>query len=150
TAQIAFSFVLLAGAAMLLATLVSLQTAVTGYDMRNVLAFDIPPAATGVGGPKAVDFYQETIRRLGELHGFGGVAVGRFVPWRDRGRFGGGMLWGVDVHTPANGEDPPRARRRIVSPDFFSVLGTPLVAGRAFTNDARRGEQIAIVSQSVA
>src|SRR6185503_13127089 len=53
TAQIAFSFVLLAGAGMLLATLIALQTATTGYSMRNVLAFDIPPSATGVGGAKA-------------------------------------------------------------------------------------------------
>ena len=48
TTQIAFSFVLLAGAGMLLATLVALQTANTGYDMRQVLAFDIPASATGV------------------------------------------------------------------------------------------------------
>ena len=47
TTQIAFSFVLLAGAGMLLATLVALQTANTGYDMRQVLAFDIPTSATG-------------------------------------------------------------------------------------------------------
>ena len=48
TTQIAFSFVLLAGAGTLLATLVSLQTARTGFDMRQVLAFDIPMSATGV------------------------------------------------------------------------------------------------------
>src|SRR5206468_7595253 len=43
TTQIAFSFVLLAGAGMLVATLVALQTAETGYrNMRQVLAFDIP------------------------------------------------------------------------------------------------------------
>src|SRR5437773_11029478 len=49
TTQIAFSFVLLAGAGMLVATLVALQTASTGYDMRQVLAFDIPTSATGAG-----------------------------------------------------------------------------------------------------
>ena len=45
TAQIAFSFVLLAGAGMLLATLVALQTANTGYNMRQVLAFDVPTSS---------------------------------------------------------------------------------------------------------
>src|SRR5438874_3625386 len=49
TTQIAFSFVLLAGAGMLLATLVTLETANTGYDMRHVLVFDIPTSATGAG-----------------------------------------------------------------------------------------------------
>src|SRR5205814_3320329 len=61
TTQIACSFMLLAGAGMLLATLIVLQTANTGYNMRQVLAFDIPTPATGVGvgDPKLIDFYQE-------------------------------------------------------------------------------------------
>ena len=49
TIQIACSFVLLAGAGMLIATLTSLQTANTGYDMRQVLAIDVPlSVSTGV------------------------------------------------------------------------------------------------------
>src|SRR5713101_8467877 len=67
TTQIAFSFVLLAGAGMLLATLVAMQTANTGYDMQHVLAFDVPPSATGVYGQKLVDFYQEATRRIAGL-----------------------------------------------------------------------------------
>ena len=49
TTQIAFSFVLLAGAGMLLTTLITLQSANTGYDMRQVLAVNVPSPATGVG-----------------------------------------------------------------------------------------------------
>src|SRR5262249_36620055 len=48
TTQIAFSFVLLAGAATLLVSLIALQSASTGYNMRQVVVFDIPPPATGV------------------------------------------------------------------------------------------------------
>src|SRR6185295_13033107 len=48
TTQIACSFVLLAGAGMLIATLNALQTANTGFDMRQVLVVDVPPSATGV------------------------------------------------------------------------------------------------------
>ena len=151
TTQIAFSFVLLAGAGMLLATLVALQTANTGYDMRQVLAFDIPTSATGLGDAKAIDFYQEATRRIGELPGVEGVAVGSFVPWRDAGSFGPGFQFTVEGYTPADGEENPRARMRIVAPRFFAVLGVPLLAGRDFTDDDRRGsEPVAIVSQSVA
>src|SRR5260370_13836917 len=64
TTQIAFSFVLLAGAGTLLATLVALQRANTGYNMRQVLVFDIPSSATGVGGAKGMDFYQAATRRI--------------------------------------------------------------------------------------
>src|SRR5437773_1406946 len=91
TTQIAFSFVLLAGAGMLLATLVALQTANTGYNMRQVLAFDIPTSATGIAGAQVIAFYQEATRRIGALPGVEGVAVGSFVPWRDAGTFGPGF-----------------------------------------------------------
>jgi predicted permease len=153
TVQIAFSFVLLAGAGMLLATLIALQTANTGYDMRQVLVFDIPTSATGVGmgDAKLMDFYAEATRRIGELPGVDGVAVGSVVPWRDTGSFGGGAPFTADGYKEAPGEERPRARFRIVSPRFFAVLGVRFVAGRDFDDEDRADEEaVAIVSQSVA
>ena len=150
-AQIAFSFVLLAGAGMLLATLVHLQSANTGYDMRQVLVFDIPSPATGVSGAKVLDFYQEATRRISALPGVEGAAVGGFVPWRDAGTFGAGIGFAVEGYKAADGEDNPRARFRIASPRFFGVLGVPILAGRDFTDEDRDGsELVSIVSQSVA
>ncbi len=151
TTQIAFSFVLLAGAGTLLAALVALQTAHTGYDMRQVLAVDVPASATGLGDAKAIAFYQEATRRISELPGVEGAAVGSFVPWRDAGSMGPGFLFTVEGYTPADGEENPRGRMRMVGPRFFAVLGVPIVAGRDFTDDDRRGsEPVTIVSQSVA
>ena len=151
TTQIAFSFVLLSGAAMLLATLVSLQTTNTGYNMRQVLVFDIPAPATGVFGSQTVDFYQEAIRRVSLLPGVEGAAVGAFVPWRDAGTFGAGLQFTVDGYKAADGEENPRARFRIASPRFFAVLGVPILEGRDFTDEDRAGsELVSIISQSVA
>jgi putative ABC transport system permease protein len=153
TIQIACSFVLLAGAGMLLAALVAMQTTNTGYDMRHVLAFDIPTSATGagIGSTKLLDFYQEATARIGQLPGVDGVAVGSFVPWRDAGSFGPGVQFTVEGYKRADGEENPRARFRVVAPRFFAVLGVPLLAGRDFTDDDRGGsELVSIVSQSVA
>jgi predicted permease len=150
TAQIALSFVLLAGAGMLVTTLIAMQSAGTGFEMRQVLVLDVP-APLGEYGAKTIDFYQEVIRRVSELPGVDAVAVGTFVPWRDAGSFGPPVSFAVEGYTPADGEESPSARLRIVSPRFFEVLGVPLVAGRQFTEDDRRGnEEVVIVSQSVA
>ena len=150
TTQIAFSFVLLAGAGMLLATLVALQSARTGYDMRHVVAFDIPTPATGVGGAKVLDFYQRATERISTLPGVTGAAVGNIVPWRDAGIFPS-VQFTVDGYKLADGEENPRARFRIAGPHFFSVLGVPLIAGRDFTDEDREGtELVSIVSESVA
>jgi len=151
TTQIAFSFLLLAGAGMLLATLVALQTARTGYNMRQVLAVNIPASVSGLGDPKAIAFFQEATRRVSQLPGVEGAAVGSFVPWRDAGSMGPGFQFIVEGYTPADGEENPRGRMRMVAPRFFSVLGVPILAGRDFTEDDRRGkEPVTIVSQSVA
>jgi ABC-type antimicrobial peptide transport system permease subunit len=57
----------------------------------------------------------------------------------------------VEEYTPAEGEENPHARFRNVTPGFFAALGVPLLAGRDFSDDDRRGrEPVVIVSQSVA
>jgi putative ABC transport system permease protein len=151
TTQIAFSFVLLAGAGMLISALIALQTAATGFNTRQVLAFDVPPGATGVGGAATLDLYDQATRRISELPGVTGVASGLLVPWRDAGSLGPGLKFAAEGNTPADGEEPPTLRIRPVSPRFFTVLGVPVLAGREF-NDSDRGdgEQVSIVSQSVA
>ena len=150
TIQIACSFVLLAGAGMLVATLTALQTANTGYDMRQVLAIDVPPSATGVGGAATLNFFQEATRRIGELPGVQGVAVGMIVPWRDPSA-GLKLQFAFEGYQPADGEENPTCRFRPVSPRFFAVLGVPILAGRDFTDEDRNGtELVAIVSQSLA
>jgi predicted permease len=167
TAQIAFSFVLLAGAAMLVAALIALQSASTGFLTRQVLAFDIPPVSLGSAParpatspaanapkptppPPAPDLYREATQRIGQLPGVDGVVGGLTVPWRDTGRMPP-VQFTVEGYTPANGEEDPYARQRSVGPGFFATLGIPLVAGREFTEDDRSGkERVVIVSQSVA
>ncbi len=150
TTQIACSFVLLAGAGMLVATLNALQTANTGYDMRQVLAIDVPPSATGVGGAATLNFFQEATRRIEELPGVQGVAAGMIVPWRDTNA-GLKFRFAFEGYKPADGEEDPTCRFRPVSPRFFAVLGVPILAGRDFTDADRDGtELVAMVSQSVA
>ena len=151
TTQIAFSFVLLAGTGMLLTTLIAQQSANTGYDMRQVLAVDIPSSATGVYGAETMSFYQEATRRIGALPGVEGTALGMFVPWRDPAAGTLRLQFTAEGYTPADGEESPYARFRIVSPRFFAVLGVPVLAGREFTDDDRAGgEPVSIVSHSFA
>jgi predicted permease len=149
--QIAFSFVLLAGAATLLAALVALQTANTGYNMRQVLAFDLPTSSIGVRDAREMEFYEEVTRRIDQLPGVEGVALGSNVPWRDADSLGGGFQFTAEGYVPADGEENPHGKLRIVSPGFFAVLGVPVVAGRDFTSEDRTGsEPVVIVSQSIA
>jgi predicted permease len=147
--QVALSFVLLAGAATLLAALAALQTANTGYNLRQVLAIDVPLPIEALGQTSR-DFFEEAARRIERLPGVEGVAVGNAVPWRDAGMYGPGFRFAVEGHRPEEGEEPVHARLRNVTPGFFATMGIPLVAGRDFTDaDAPDRELVVVVSQSI-
>jgi predicted permease len=149
--QIGASFLLLAGAGMLLATLFALSTAQTGFEMQKVLAVNVPVISYERDPKDLAAFYREAMRRIAELPGVERVAVGTAVPWRDAGIFGPGFQFSVEGYAKADGEEDPRARFRTVSPGFFEALGVPIIAGRDFNADDRRdSEPVVIVSQSVA
>jgi len=149
--QIAASFMLLAGASMLVKTLLSLQSAQTGVDARHVLAMNVPIMSYGRKPDQVINLYKEVVREVGAVPGVDAVSMGAVVPWRDAGQFGPGFQFAVDGHLPARGEDPPRANYRTVTPGFFASLGVPLIAGRDLNDNDRKGtELVVVVSQSLA
>lgn len=148
--QIAASFILLAGASMLIKTLLTLQAAETGFDTHRVLAMNVPVMSYGKTPDQIINFYREAIRQIKALPGVDGVAEGTTVPWRDGG-FGPGFAFSGEGHVKGDHEEDPLAQLRAVTPGFFAALGVPIVEGRDFNdNDRRGGEPVVIISQSVA
>jgi putative ABC transport system permease protein len=149
--QIAASFVLLAGASMLIKTLLTLQATQTGFDMRRVLAMNVPVMSYGKTPDQIINFYREAVRQVNAIPGVDRVALGTSIPWRDAGGFGPGFTFTGEGHVKAEREEDPLAQFRVVSPGFFAALGVPIIAGRDFDdNDRRGGEPVVIISQSVA
>ncbi|MGB9008249.1 MAG: ADOP family duplicated permease, partial [Candidatus Acidiferrales bacterium] len=148
--QIAASFVLLAGACMLITTLIALQRTQSGMDTRHVLAIDVPAPSNGRTPQQVVDFYKEAVSQIDALPGVTETAVGMIAPWRDAGGgFGIGLQYSGDGHV--HGKDDPRALWRTISPGFFSALGVPIIAGRDFNAlDDDTHEPVVIVSATLA
>ena len=146
--QIGASFVLVAGAGMLITTLFALQRQQTGF-RGNLLAVNVPVVSYTRKPADVARFYQEAIRRISELPGVERVALGTVVPWRDPGFFAAQFT--VEGYRKANGEEDPRAQFRTVSPGFFSALGVKLIAGRDFNDgDRADGDKVVIISESLA
>ena len=149
--QIAASFMLLAGAGMLLRTLLTLEATRPGFETRRVLAVDVPVSSYGRTPEQIRGFYREVQRRLAPVPGVERVAIGSAVPWRDAGSFGDGFRFSVEGRTRENAADDPRARFRSVSPGFFAALGIPIVAGRDFNESDRDGaDRVVVISASIA
>src|SRR5271155_3404679 len=147
--QIAASFVLLAGASVLITTLISLQTQQTGVDTRHVLVVDVPALSYGKTNQQVLDFYKESIRQIDALPGVTETAYAQVAPWRDAELFGIGLQFAADGRP--HGSDDPRAQSRTISPGFFTALRAPILAGRDFNAlDDGNHEPVVIVSQTLA
>ena len=116
--QIAASFLLLAGASMLLKTLLDMQNARTILDTPRVLAINLPVDSYGKSEDQIYRFYEETVRRVSQMPGVDGVAVGDSVPWRDT-TFDFALQFSADGHTKGPGEEDPRAQLRSISAWIF-------------------------------
>jgi putative ABC transport system permease protein len=147
--QIAASFVLLAGASVLITTLIALQQIRTGVDTRHVLVVDVPPPSYGKTQQQVVDFYKESMRQIDALPGVTKTAFAMVAPWRDADNYGIGFQFSGDGHV--HDKDDPRAGMRTISPGFFTSLGVPILEGRDFNDlDSTDNEPVVIVSQDLA
>ncbi|HEY1650231.1 MAG TPA: ADOP family duplicated permease [Terracidiphilus sp.] len=149
--QIAASFLLLAGACVLMKTLFVLEKTRSPYDSASVLALNLPPMSYGKSPQQVDEFYREVKRRIGALPGVEHVSEGFSVPWRDDPGQNISFSFAAQGAKRKDGKDDFRAQFRSVSPGFFATLGIPILEGRDFNDGDRDGnERVVIVSQSLA
>jgi putative ABC transport system permease protein len=148
--QIAASFLLLAGACVLMKTLFVLEQTRPQFDSANVLAVNLPLMSYGKTPQQVQDFYRDTVRRIGALPGVEHVSSGFSVPWRDEQGLSIGFSFAATGARRADGQDF-RAKFRSVSPGFFATFGVPVLEGRDFNDGDKDGsERVVIISQSLA
>ena len=149
--QIAASFLLLAGACVLMKTLFVLEQTRPPFDSANVLALNLPVMSYGRTPEQVRNFYHEVKRRVAALPAVDSVAEGFSVPWRDDQALNISFTFAAQGATRKDGISDYRARFRSVSPGFFQTMGVPILDGRDFNDGDKDGsERVVIVSQSLA
>ncbi len=148
--QIAASFLLLAGACVLMKTLFVLENTRPPFTSDKVLAINLPVMNYGKTPEQIRLFYHDIQRRVATLPGVEQVSSGFSVPWRDQQGLGISFTFAAQGARRADGQDF-RARFRSISPGFFATFGMPLIAGRDFNDGDKDGsERVVIISQSLA
>jgi predicted permease len=149
--QITASFLLLAGAGVLMRTLYDLESTRPPFDSSHVLAVNLPIVRYGRTPQQIEDFNRETARRVAALPGVKSVAYGFSVPWRDTQTFAIRLAFAVDGAIRKNADEDVRGNFRSISPGYFSTLGVPLLEGRDFRDSDKEGaDRVVIISQGVA
>src|SRR5271168_1508325 len=147
--QIAASFLLLAGACVLMKTLFVLEQTRPPFDSANVLALNLPLMSYGRSPQQVDEFYREVQRRVSALPGVEHVSSGFAAPWRDD-HLNVSFQFAAQGARRADGQDF-RAKFRVVSPGFFATFGVPIQVGRDFDDADKDGsERVVIITQSLA
>jgi putative ABC transport system permease protein len=139
--QVAVSLTLVASAGLVLQSVGELDRVDPGFSPDRVLAFSVAedPAVQRAGsGPVLVD---RLLAGLGEVGGVEAITVGQCTPFGSRCARLGFSIEG----RPETGADPLVTGWHRVGPDHFRALGIPVVRGRGFTNDDRRGRSPVVV-----
>jgi predicted permease len=147
-AQVAVSLVLLMGAGLFLRTIANLRHVDLGFAPGQLLIVDINPQAAGYDGDRAIALSRRLLEKMRTLPGVSSASLSE-----------NGVLMGRDsstnlMHPPglvAGPEGFPRAQWDVVGPGYFSTLGTPLLAGRDFTErDDVRAPQVIAINEEMA
>ena len=143
-AQVAFSMVLVVTTALLLRGLYVAQTVDFGFDYQNVMVASYDLRGFGYQGERAAGFQRQVVERTAALPGIEAVAQALLTPLEPGSNTFGYRLPAQREYTPIN--------TNVVSANYFSLLGIPIVRGRAFTEAEVAGTTITtmIVTQSTA
>ena len=146
--QVALSLVLLIGAGLLVKSFAQVLAADKGFDADQVLTANLSLSLVKYSEPpQQARFFQEFLQRLKALPGVEGAAIVNNAPL-----VGGGTDGDIRIEgrTDPSGQEPT-AEKSIISPEFFRVMGTPLIRGREFTERDNAGSaQVAIINESLA
>jgi predicted permease len=155
-AEIAISLVLLIGAGLLVRSFWGMLHVNPGLDPNN-LGFTqiwIPVPNDSAKNPYATiaqrsAFVSEVLRRVSGIPGIDSASMGN----SNRVPFGG---TGFTQRFVFSGESTApsamkRAEFQIASPEYFAVLKSPILMGRAFTiSDVEKSEKVAVVNETLA
>jgi predicted permease len=149
--QVAFSFVLLVSAGLMMRSLYNLLSVDPGFKTANVLSINLPLNWTKYADlPRQNTFFQQILDRTQQIPGTQGVALSSLVPLNQTL---GGMNGGITIENRpiVPGEPLPQVNHQLTTPDYFRVLGVPMLSGRTFTNaDTIDSARVAIVNEQMA
>jgi putative ABC transport system permease protein len=143
-AQVALTLVLLTGAGLLTTSFVRMIQTKAGYDVDHLVAATIAlPKERYPNGQAGTAFFEELLSRINTSPGLRGI----YGPSPTNGFSGRFVAFGREA------ERVPAGALSIyfVAPNYFALTGTPLKAGRFFSNEeASAGSAVGLIDERAA
>jgi putative ABC transport system permease protein len=149
--EIAMSFVLLVGAGLLLRSFAKLVQVDPGFRPEQLLAVTIfLPERKYSQSDRQAAFFGALLERVRILPGVVSASAVTTLPLNPVG-IDYDLPFSVEGDAPKSPGEATRLDFRLASPDYFRTLGVPLIRGRDFRDDDRKGAPpVTIVNQTLA
>jgi predicted permease len=145
--EVALSLLLLAGAGMLVRSLLKLRGVNPGFNQDRVLLFRVDPRLVGYSGNQLLNVYKQLADAVVTLPGVRSVSLSALPPM-SQGPWRTGVF--VQGHVPGANEDTT-ALWNLIGPNFFRTLEIPLRQGRDFVpQDDSTAPKVAIINEAMA
>jgi predicted permease len=140
--------VLLTAAGLLVRTLSKLESVETGVNPKNALTLEAPIESDAIQQPEKLAMYERMRSSIAALPSVDVAAVGSNVPLRASQIV---LEVKAEGRALAAGEATPRAVWKTADPDYFRAAGIPLLQGRSFTlNDRRGAPRVVVINKAFA
>jgi putative ABC transport system permease protein len=144
--QVAASIALLASAGLVFRTISALANVDPGFNARGVIAFSLNEdlaVQRADSGPALVERVMDIVKGV---PGVESVTVDQATPYSPRG-----ARLALEIEGRASSGTPPVVGWHRVGPDHFSALQIPVLRGRGFTPQDRRGRlPVVVINQEAA
>jgi predicted permease len=149
TAQVAFAFMLLIGAGLLLASFRAVLNVDPGFDPRGVLTGRVRLPATRYEKDEQVVSTVERLReRVRAIPGVTAVGFGSSAPFSES--YSDSVIF-AEGYTPKAGESVISPARNLVTPGYFSALRIPVNRGRPIDErDTATSQRVIVVDAQLA
>ena len=145
--QVSLSFILLAGAGLLLQSAQRIQNASPGFS-TDVIVSGADLFSAGYKLERAKSFHTQLLDRVREIPGVESATLARLMPF-SYGVFSEARLE-FDAYQPAPDEQTSLSYMEVAE-DYFKTLGIPIMAGREFQRaDDENALPIAIINETMA
>ncbi len=149
--QVAISLVLLVGAGLFLRTLNNLRHVDVGFNPQNLVLFRVNPALNRYDEKRMVALYRDMLDRLGSVPGLRGAAMSQPALLSGSVNSTGIFVQGRTYPPGRPQGDGNSINRLVISPNFFDVMGIPIVLGRPLTNrDDAMAPKVVVINESAA
>ena len=147
--EVALALVLVVSAGLLIRTFLKLLNVDPGFAPARVLTFELSlPSSKYADQDSMVRVYQRTLQQLQATQGVESAALVEAIPMNGAPE---STVVRILDRPAANDKDKPFAAYSIVSPGYFSTIGTPLLRGRDFLEtDNTSSVPVTIINNAMA